>query len=53
MSTRLVGSGGIDGSEFAAYGLDVPSIAALRRWAQEWADDIAERLLDREEPTRD
>lgn len=31
---------------FAAYGLDVATITALRAWALEWADDLATRLLE-------
>ena len=32
---------------------DEPDIVALRRWAQEWADDIAERLVEGEAPPQD
>ncbi|MFE9647202.1 nucleotidyl transferase AbiEii/AbiGii toxin family protein [Streptomyces sp. NPDC006365] len=46
LQTRLVGEELIDDREFAAYGLDGRAIADLRRWALEWADDIAERLLE-------
>lgn len=50
LQARLVGAEWIDDVEFAAYGLDEGSIHALRQWAQEWADDIAERLLEGEAP---
>ncbi|ORT59365.1 nucleotidyl transferase AbiEii/AbiGii toxin family protein [Streptomyces sp. CB03238] len=50
LQARLGGADWIDDTEFAAYGLDAHSIAALRQWAQEWADDIAERLQELEDP---
>lgn len=50
LQARLTGADMIDDVEFAAYGLDGPAVAALRRWAQEWADDIAERLLESSPP---
>ncbi|MFD9068666.1 nucleotidyl transferase AbiEii/AbiGii toxin family protein [Streptomyces lasiicapitis] len=50
LQARLVGADWIDDTEFAAYGLDEQAIAGLRRWAQEWADDIAERLLELDDP---
>ncbi|MGP4051989.1 nucleotidyl transferase AbiEii/AbiGii toxin family protein [Streptomyces sp. 2A115] len=53
LQSRLVGADWIDDTEFAAYGLDDQAIAELRRWAQEWADDIAERLLESEAPPDD
>ncbi|MEU1307555.1 nucleotidyl transferase AbiEii/AbiGii toxin family protein [Streptomyces cinnamoneus] len=43
---RLEGADWIDDREFAACGLDAGESAGLRRWAQEWADDIGERLLE-------
>lgn len=46
LQARLVGAEWIDDSEFVAYGLDDRQITELRRWAQSWADDIAERLLE-------
>ncbi|WP_432138509.1 MULTISPECIES: nucleotidyl transferase AbiEii/AbiGii toxin family protein [unclassified Streptomyces] len=46
LQTRLVGAEWLDDREFAACGLDEAAIAGLRRWAQEWADDIAERLQE-------
>ncbi|MFI1970062.1 hypothetical protein BLA24_18565 [Streptomyces cinnamoneus] len=46
LRARLDGAEWTDDREFAAYGLDEEQIAGLRRWAQEWADDIGERLLE-------
>ncbi|GGZ10440.1 hypothetical protein GCM10010365_32100 [Streptomyces poonensis] len=46
LQARLAGADWIDDSEFGAYGLDGQAITELRRWAQAWADDIAERLLE-------
>ncbi|MFD9607973.1 nucleotidyl transferase AbiEii/AbiGii toxin family protein [Streptomyces sp. NPDC059083] len=48
LQARLVGADWIDDTEFAAYGLDDQQTIQLRRWAQEWADDIAERLQEAE-----
>jgi hypothetical protein len=50
LQARLTGAELIDDSEFAAYGFDAEAIFGLRRWAQEWADDIAERLVEAEAP---
>ena len=50
LQARLSGADLMDDSEFAAYGLDAGAIAELRQWAQVWADDIAERLLEGEPP---
>ncbi|MFJ8946351.1 nucleotidyl transferase AbiEii/AbiGii toxin family protein [Streptomyces sp. NPDC102395] len=50
LQARLTGAEMIDDVEFTAYGIDGPAVAALRRWAQEWADDIAERLLESSPP---
>ncbi|MFI1974499.1 nucleotidyl transferase AbiEii/AbiGii toxin family protein [Streptomyces wedmorensis] len=44
LQARLAGADWIDDTEFAAYGLDDHQTLELRQWAQEWADDIAERL---------
>ncbi|MEN8650344.1 nucleotidyl transferase AbiEii/AbiGii toxin family protein [Streptomyces sp. 21So2-11] len=44
LQARLVGADWIDDTEFAVYGLEDTDITDLRRWAQMWADDIAERL---------
>ncbi|MEU8541245.1 nucleotidyl transferase AbiEii/AbiGii toxin family protein [Streptomyces sp. NPDC048717] len=56
LQSRLTGADWIDDTEFAAYGLDGQGISELRQWAQAWADDIAERLHEREaleEPPED
>ncbi|MFJ6572297.1 nucleotidyl transferase AbiEii/AbiGii toxin family protein [Streptomyces sp. NPDC091292] len=50
LQARLTGADWIDDTEFAAYGLDDQAISDLRRWAQEWADDIAERLAELSSP---
>ncbi|GAB2754520.1 hypothetical protein [Streptomyces bullii] len=50
LQARLSGTDWLDDAGFAAYGLDERDIVALRRWAQEWADDIAERLVEGEAP---
>ncbi|WP_338931666.1 nucleotidyl transferase AbiEii/AbiGii toxin family protein [Streptomyces netropsis] len=52
LQARLERSEWIDDREFAGYGLDEVATAALRRWAQLWADDIAERLME-EAPVED
>ncbi|MEV4872495.1 hypothetical protein [Streptomyces syringium] len=52
LQARLERSEWIDDREFAAYGFDDAATAALRRWAQLWADDIAERLME-EAPVED
>ncbi|CAM5742106.1 hypothetical protein [Streptomyces afghaniensis 772] [Streptomyces afghaniensis] len=46
LQARLTGTDWLDDSAFTAHGLDAESVAGLRRWAQEWADDIAERLIE-------
>ncbi|KJY43641.1 hypothetical protein VR41_02330 [Streptomyces sp. NRRL B-1568] len=46
LQARLCGAEWIDDREFAAYGLDEAAVADLRRWAQQWADDIGERLAE-------
>ncbi|MFB7409141.1 nucleotidyl transferase AbiEii/AbiGii toxin family protein [Streptomyces sp. NPDC056202] len=53
LQARLAGADWIDDTEFAAYGLDERQTAQLRRWAQEWADDIADRLQEAESPPDD
>ncbi|EFL32850.1 conserved hypothetical protein [Streptomyces viridochromogenes DSM 40736] len=50
LQSRLTGTDWLDDSAFTARGLDVRDVAGLRRWAQEWADDIAERLIEGEAP---
>ncbi|WP_086564372.1 hypothetical protein [Streptomyces africanus] len=46
LQARLTGTDWLDDSAFTAHGLDAEAVAGLRRWAQEWADDIAERLIE-------
>ncbi|MEV5953018.1 hypothetical protein AB0M11_04410 [Streptomyces sp. NPDC051987] len=46
LQSRLTGTDWMDDREFAACGLDDEAVTALRRWAQSWADDIAERLIE-------
>ncbi|MFF7443490.1 nucleotidyl transferase AbiEii/AbiGii toxin family protein [Streptomyces sp. NPDC008122] len=53
LQARLAGADWIDDTEFAAYGLDDHQTIELRQWAQEWADDIAERLQEAEGPPDD
>ncbi|MFD7445685.1 nucleotidyl transferase AbiEii/AbiGii toxin family protein [Streptomyces sp. NPDC059909] len=53
LQARLSGADWIDDTEFAAYGLDDDTITELRRWAQTWSDDIAERLQELEDPFED
>ncbi|MEU0288907.1 nucleotidyl transferase AbiEii/AbiGii toxin family protein [Streptomyces sp. NPDC006147] len=50
LQSRLTGTEWLDDREFRAHGLDSPAIEDLRRWAQAWADDIAERLVEGEDP---
>ena len=50
LQARLTGVEWLDDAQFVAYGLDEMAIADLRRWAQQWADDIAERLVEGEPP---
>lgn len=44
LRSRLAGAEWIDDDEFEAYGLSEDAIQELRRWAQEWADDLGRRL---------
>lgn len=53
LQSRLAGTEWLDDSGFRVHGLDGPGIAELRRWAQAWADDIAERLVEGEDPEQD
>lgn len=53
LQARLGGADWIDDSEFAAYGLDEEGTDELRRWALEWADDIAVRLHKPEDHEED
>ncbi|MDX2912798.1 nucleotidyl transferase AbiEii/AbiGii toxin family protein [Streptomyces griseiscabiei] len=48
LQSRLEGIEWLDDREFVRHGLDAEAILELRRWAQNWADDIAERLLEEE-----
>ncbi|MFD8525104.1 nucleotidyl transferase AbiEii/AbiGii toxin family protein [Streptomyces capillispiralis] len=50
LESRLTGTEWLDDAGFRAHGLDAPAIEELRRWAQAWADDIAERLVEGEDP---
>ena len=50
---RLTGLDWIDDTTFTAYGLDTDAISELRGWAQGWADDIGERLLEGGDPEDD
>lgn len=46
LQAKLAGAVWIDDTEFTAHGLDEERIHELRAWAQRWADDIGERLLE-------
>ncbi|MPY55070.1 nucleotidyl transferase AbiEii/AbiGii toxin family protein [Streptomyces acidicola] len=48
LQSRLEGIEWLGDREFTRSGLDEQAIMALRQWAQSWADDIAERLLEEE-----
>ncbi|MGV9560948.1 nucleotidyl transferase AbiEii/AbiGii toxin family protein [Streptomyces sp. NPDC003480] len=50
LQARLAGVEWVDDMEFGLYGVGGDALAELRRWAQEWADDIAERLAEEEPP---
>ncbi|MET7478086.1 nucleotidyl transferase AbiEii/AbiGii toxin family protein [Streptomyces sp. NPDC005648] len=50
---RLTGMEWIDDTLFTAYGLDTDAVGELRGWAQGWADDIGERLLEGGDPEED
>ncbi|MFF3491288.1 nucleotidyl transferase AbiEii/AbiGii toxin family protein [Streptomyces sp. NPDC002795] len=49
LQEHLVGAEWFDDAHFEAYGLDAPTIHALRTWAQAWAEDLAERLHDEDD----
>ncbi|MEU2745443.1 hypothetical protein ABZ613_03950 [Streptomyces collinus] len=53
LQARLTGTDWLDDRAFTGAGLDAPAVAGLRRWAQEWADDIAERLIEGEAPAEE
>ncbi|MGW0706638.1 hypothetical protein ACWD4G_11875 [Streptomyces sp. NPDC002643] len=48
LQSRLEATQYLDDREFARHALDEQAILTLRAWAQTWADDIAERLLEEE-----
>ncbi|MEV6588300.1 hypothetical protein [Streptomyces acidicola] len=48
LQSRLEGIEWIADRVFTGSGLDEQAIMALRQWAQSWAGDIAERLLEEE-----
>ncbi|MFJ7341412.1 hypothetical protein ACIQU3_14100 [Streptomyces sp. NPDC101110] len=50
LQARLTGTDWLDDRAFTVHGLDASAVPGLRRWAQEWADDIAERLIEGEAP---
>jgi hypothetical protein len=55
LQSRLEGIEWLDDRDFTVHGLDEQSVQAIRQWAQSWANDIAERLLEEEasEPPAD
>ncbi|MEG8281123.1 hypothetical protein [Streptomyces sp. AHA2] len=50
LQARLTGTDWLDDRAFVAEGVEPEDVAGLRRWAQEWADDIAERLIEGQVP---
>jgi hypothetical protein len=50
LQARLTGTDFIADTDFTTHGLDTESLTDLRRWAQQWADDIAERLVESSAP---
>ncbi|MFI0976771.1 hypothetical protein ACH4SP_07055 [Streptomyces sp. NPDC021093] len=46
LQANLTGAEWTDIEAFTAYGLDDATVARLRSWAVEWADDLALRLLE-------
>ncbi|MEU5308018.1 hypothetical protein [Streptomyces sp. NPDC021562] len=50
LQARLTGTEWMDDREFTVLGLDAGAVTALRLWAQGWADDIAERLMEARPP---
>ncbi|MER5517652.1 hypothetical protein [Streptomyces sp. NPDC002763] len=50
LQSRLTGTEWIDDRAFTAHGLDEEGVTELRLWAQAWADDIAERLMEAQPP---
>lgn len=53
LQARLAGAEWTDDREFRTYGVSRGEVAVIRVWAQEWADDIAERLLEGAPPPED
>ncbi|MFD5558953.1 nucleotidyl transferase AbiEii/AbiGii toxin family protein [Streptomyces sp. NPDC127068] len=53
LQARLSGAEWMDEREFRAYGIGRVETAALRAWAQEWGDEIAERLVEGGPPPDD
>ncbi|MGW7523387.1 nucleotidyl transferase AbiEii/AbiGii toxin family protein [Streptomyces sp. NPDC054783] len=46
LQSRLTGTDFYSDVDFLRYGLQAAEVTALRAWAQQWSDDIAERLLE-------
>lgn len=46
LQSRLTGTDFYSDADFIRYGLTQEQVTALRAWAQQWSDDIAERLLE-------
>ncbi|WP_369390684.1 hypothetical protein AB5J72_25815 [Streptomyces sp. CG1] len=46
LQSRLTGTDFYADVDFFRYGLSEEEVIALRAWAQQWSDDIAERLLE-------
>jgi hypothetical protein len=44
LKMKLDGASWYDDQAFAEYGLTEGDIAGLRRWAQDWSDDINQRI---------
>jgi len=44
LADRLDGADWYDDQAFAEYGIPADDIASIRRWAQEWSDDIRRRI---------
>jgi predicted nucleotidyltransferase component of viral defense system len=44
LADRLEGTEWYDDQAFAEYGISAADIASIRRWAQEWSDDIRRRM---------
>ncbi|MCC5477091.1 nucleotidyl transferase AbiEii/AbiGii toxin family protein [Streptomyces sp. NPDC059680] len=46
LQSRLTGTDFYSDVDFLRYGLQEAEVTALRAWAQQWSDDIGERLLE-------